>query len=238
MRISTTFRNEKLLPTDFSAVVKHMGSIVSAIADTWPQFEKNKWRLAADSDDENESYQVFDGDEPSSAVIAVLTEEFRTSPDATYIVISSGDSLAAKGFTMVCHVGMPGSKNKFRIDTFGDFHLGDFSLVSRIVAQCASEFTPSYIGVYPIEYIEKQVFDDRPGVGWMLYLPRLITMVQVPEAHALIPVPEAGKTQSGTIVVSVTDAVFSDESPEHVAAANRIEMRLVDQDLLPTFRDL
>lgn len=42
----------------------------------------------------------------------------------------------------------------------------------------------------------------------------------------------------GTIVVSVTDAVFSLDNPEHVEVANRIEIRLVDQDLLPAYADI
>ncbi|QBL87300.1 hypothetical protein EYA88_23285 [Burkholderia pseudomallei] len=84
---------------------------------------------------------------------------------------------------------------------------------------------------------EKQVFDDKPGVGWMLYLPKVITQQQVPEARALIPVPAKGK-QTGTIIVSVTDAPFSVDNPEHVAIANRIEIRLVDQDLLPAYVDI
>jgi hypothetical protein len=61
---------------------------------------------------------------------------------------------------------------------------------------------------------------------------------QVPEARALIPVPEAGKKQTGTIIVSVKDAVFSADNPEHVEIANRIEIRLVDLDLLPRYTDL
>ncbi|AOJ14122.1 hypothetical protein WJ02_11360 [Burkholderia vietnamiensis] len=72
----------------------------------------------------------------------------------------------------------------------------------------------------------------------MLYLPQVITQQQVPEARALIPVPEAGKNQTGTIIVSVIDAPFSIDNPEHVEAANRIEIRLVDQDLLPTYSNI
>lgn len=76
----------------------------------------------------------------------------------------------------------------------------------------------------------------------MLYLPRLLTVQQVPEARALVPVmgkDEKGKDkQIGTIIVSITDAAFSDENPEHVKIANAIEIRLVDQDLLPRYADI
>ncbi|MBR8184604.1 immunity 52 family protein [Burkholderia ambifaria] len=87
-------------------------------------------------------------------------------------------------------------------------------------------------------YQTYQVFDDKPGVGWMLYLPKLITAQQVPEARELISVPEAGRLHTGTIIVSLPDAVFSVSNSEHVEIANRIEIRLVDQNLLPAFADL
>lgn len=56
--------------------------------------------------------------------------------------------------------------------------------------------------------------------------------------RALIPVPEAGRKRTGTIIVSVTDSVFSIDNPEHIEIANRIEIRLVDQDLLPRYADI
>ncbi|KVT43081.1 hypothetical protein WK52_19950 [Burkholderia multivorans] len=70
------------------------------------------------------------------------------------------------------------------------------------------------------------------------YLPAVITQQQVREPRALVPIPDAGKAQTGTIVVSTTDAPFSMKSPEHIETANRIEIRLVDRDLLPAFADL
>jgi GTP-sensing pleiotropic transcriptional regulator CodY len=72
----------------------------------------------------------------------------------------------------------------------------------------------------------------------MLYLPRVLTVQQVPEARALVPVMGADKKQLGTIIISVTDEPFSEENPEHVKIANAIEIRLVDQDLLPRYSEL
>lgn len=71
-----------------------------------------------------------------------------------------------------------------------------------------------------------------------MYLPTVTTQQQVPEAREIVPVPEAGRAQTGTIIVSTTDAPFSMQNPEHIETANRIEVRLVDQDLLPAFADL
>lgn len=81
-------------------------------------------------------------------------------------------------------------------------------------------------------YTEHRVFPKRPGAGWMLYLPTAIAHDKVPEAAELVPVMD-GDRQKGTIIVSVSDAVFSIGNPDHVKIANAIEIRLADQDLLP-----
>jgi hypothetical protein len=49
---------------------------------------------------------------------------------------------------------------------------------------------------------------------------------------------DVDKNQLGTIIVSVSDEPFSLDNPEHKKVANDIEIRLVDQDLLPRFTDL
>jgi hypothetical protein len=92
-----------------------------------------------------------------------------------------------------------------------------------------------YINVGPLMYYTThQVFPDRPGVGWMLYLNEVITAAQVPEAAAVVPVMSGDKPK-GTIIVSVDDNVFSVHEAEHVKTANAIEVRLADQDLLPRY---
>ena len=89
----------------------------------------------------------------------------------------------------------------------------------------------SDIQVGPFKYYTlHQVFPKRPGAGWMLYLPTAITSEALPEAAELVPVTENGR-QTGTIIVSVSDEVFSADNPDHVRIANAIEIRLADQDL-------
>lgn len=113
----------------------------------------------------------------------------------------------------------------------------DWHAVAEAVKAAATIWKPDYVAVESNGYYEHRTFKDRPGVGWMLYLPRELTVQQVPEARALVPVMEQDdkgrERQVGTIVVSVTDAPFSDQDPEHVRIANAIETRLADQDLLP-----
>jgi len=90
------------------------------------------------------------------------------------------------------------------------------------------------IQIKPGEYSGKNVFPDRPGAGWMLYLPFAIDAHQVPEAADVIKImDEKGKNRQGSLIVTVAE-VFDVQNPEHVKKANAIETRLVDQDLLPT----
>ncbi|KVA01215.1 hypothetical protein WI40_00835 [Burkholderia ubonensis] len=101
------------------------------------------------------------------------------------------------------------------------------------------EFSPAVVTAAPDGYEQKQAFDDRPGVGWMLYLPVELTAQQVPEAQELIAVVSAdGKKRLGTIVVSIKDEVFSVDNEEHLVAAHNIEARLISLDLLPLLGEI
>ncbi|KWN85839.1 hypothetical protein WM24_15630 [Burkholderia ubonensis] len=93
------------------------------------------------------------------------------------------------------------------------------------------------VEVAPYAYSDEKVFFDRPGVGWMLYLPKRIETEQVPEGRMMRHVRDVNGTE-GTIVVSVIDGPFDVANSEHVKVANAIEIRLADQDLLPRYADL
>jgi len=93
------------------------------------------------------------------------------------------------------------------------------------------------IQIKPGEYAGKNVFPDRPGAGWMLYLPFAINAHQVPEAADVIKImDDKGKAQQGSLIITVAET-FDAQNPEHIKKANAIETRLVDQDLLPTNRE-
>jgi hypothetical protein len=90
------------------------------------------------------------------------------------------------------------------------------------------------VQVAPADYLDNSVFPDRPGAGWMIYLPFAIDARQVPEAADVIKImDDKGKTQRGSLIVTVAET-FDVQNSEHVKTANAIETRLVDQDLLPT----
>lgn len=235
------FRDMSLLSRDFSAMLSGESAIVDILAAKCPLMERVNWYLKGDTLEEAMLYRAFDDDgSPSTAAIAVLTEEYRGKKSkVSYAAIWNGKTDPHEGASMSCHVSdakvLPDTLS-LRIGSSACYGtVNDFADVVRAVV---TTFNPFVVEVSPKRYFEKQVFDDKPGVGWMLYLPKIITAQQVPEARALIPVPEAGRKQTGTIIVSVTDAVFSVDNPEHVEAANRIEIRLVDLDLLPRYSDI
>jgi hypothetical protein len=114
--------------------------------------------------------------------------------------------------------------------------LDDASNMQRFVLALLDIWPAAYyVRVGPLKYYTvHQVFPDRPGAGWMLYLNQGITAAEVPEAAAIVPVSK-GNQQRGTIIVSIGDNVFSVNDPAHVKTAKAIEVRLADQDLLPRY---
>ncbi|MPT29130.1 MAG: hypothetical protein E2602_20020 [Achromobacter sp.] len=171
-------------------------------------------------------------------MLAVLKEKYRKDATDTHVALWDGNEDDNKGASIACHIGDKLLPDALSINLYDEKLFDAASSVQGIVSTIVEVFFPYYISICPNGYVDHKVFDDKPGVGWMLYLPQVITAEQVPEAQALIPVPAAGKKQTGTIIVSVAEEVFSLDNPSHVDLANRIEMRLVDQDLLPRYADL
>ncbi len=203
-----------------------------------------QWWLKADTEEEARLYPMYEAPGvPSTAVLAVLAQRYEKKMDRPKVFgfwnghMDAADSarlklaIDAKNRPSEVEIGLP-AQTAVSADN------RSYEGVAEIVSAMVSVYDPMYVSVAPREYFPRQVFDDKPGVGWMLYLPKVLTTQQVPEARELIPVPAAGRKQTGTIIVSVPDAVFSVDSSEHVEVANRIEIRLVDQDLLPAFADL
>lgn len=204
-----------------------------------------QWLLMGESEAESFLYPAFNSlGELTPAAEAILETRFKADK-LRYLAAWNGKLEQGDGASLTLHFHdevWPAWSVEVDYQAEGMLRLGDTGGVTELLSIIARNLCPSYITVARYQYFEKQVFQDRPGVGWMLYLPRALTVQQVPEARALVPVmgkDEKGKDkQIGTIIVSVTDAPFSDENPEHVKIANAIEIRLVDQDFIPRFSDL
>ncbi|MFL9948993.1 Imm52 family immunity protein [Paraburkholderia agricolaris] len=200
-------------------------------------FPVDKWYPAADTEKASLLNAAFDANGPTSAAIAMakssaLSNGTRVRSLGVWNGLE-GDGGAAfsdsQGIDSVCSV-------TFQMKGIVGFQ--QTTLVADVVSEAARIWSASSVQVGPFKYFsQQQAFEKRPGAGWMLYLPRVLTSRQVPEAASLIPVMD-GELQKGTIVVSVVDEPFSAAKEEHVAAANAIELRLVDQDLLPLYAEL
>ena len=240
MEINATFRDASLSSQDFREMLARESRLVTALSAKQPLMAHTNWRLTADSLEEANLYPAFDENrEPSTPALAVLTtraggKKRGVSHAAIWNATEGNDSAVIS-----CQISdakvLP---DRVTLDIDASLCPQSADDMAGIVQSIVANFAPLVVEVAPKEYFDRRVFDDKPGVGWMLYLPKVITVQQVPEAGALIPLPEAGRKQTGTLIVSVADAVFSVDNAEHVEIANRVEIRLVDQDLLPAYADI
>lgn len=226
----------------FRPIVEQIGPIVRYLQQIDPLGKE--WFLMGDTEAESLLYSAFDGTgQLTPAAEAVLETKFK-GDNVRYLAVWNGKLEESEGasFNLMFHNEDWPAWN-LRIN-YGESiqRLGGLDDVLGLLSTIVNSLRPAYVTVARDEYFEKQVFQDRPGVGWMLYLPRVLTAKQVPEARSLFPVmvkDEKGKdNQIGTVIVSLTDEIFSDENPEHIKVSNAIEIRLVDQDLIPTFAEL
>ncbi|QJD99554.1 hypothetical protein HH212_05550 [Massilia forsythiae] len=195
------------------------------------------WLLKGNTKAEALLYDVFGPSGPTASAIAVLTESLKHDVDPRIVSMWNGRE-GSEGAS-VQYVGRPAPETSMLVLRAkpGAF-TNEWEAAADLLRSSIGLLHPTVVTLDSAGYFDKKVFKDRPGIGWMLYLPKVLTAQQVPEARALVPVLGADKKQIGTIVVTVTDEPFSDENPEHVKIANAIEIRLVDQDLLPRYADL
>ena len=217
---------------------------LGSVAASDPLLKDTEWLIATGERETSYLYPVFDSSGPTTAALAVMTTKSKKWPGVKSFTLWNGQEDRDKGASLTCRFGREdGVASSFKLSLRSpreQMRLGGWSQVAEALGAAAKIFAPIY-GVVETMYYDA-VFKDRPGVGWMLYLPRLLTAQQVPEARALMPVMSTGEKgkdkQVGTIIVSVTDEPFTEDNPEHVKIANAIEIRLVDQDLLPRYTDL
>ena len=183
-------------------------------------------------------YEAFDADGPTTAALAVLREENKGVNDLRTISLWNGAEASAEGAGLTSRCVAVGRPSAVSLRLKARPEVGDWRTGVAWLETAVRIWPALFASFAPFWYNEKCVFPDRPGVGWMLYLPQALTVQQVREAAALIPVFGEKKKQTGTIIVSVADEPFSADNPEHLKVANKIEVRLVDQDLLPRYADL
>ena len=221
-------------PPSLRAQMEELYRFRTALAPWGPLF--STWYLGGDSKEEALMYEAFDEQGVTTAAYAVLKTRNAGGEMATDIGLWNGQE-GAQSAGMGYLIGAEGRPCTVNLRPRVEPDLRA-EAISTTLKKAVEIWAPGVITAHPPSYAFKKVFKDRPGVGWMLYLPQVLTVQQVPEAGALIPVPGDKTKQTGTIIVSVTDQRFSSDNPEHVKIANKIEVRLVDQDLLPRYADL
>lgn len=232
------------LQSDTSFHLSLIRTLLERASQCDPDLKPTEWLLATGERASSYLYGVYDGDHPSTAALAVLREEFKSNASVKIVSIWNGKEDKAKAASISYYFDRkdsPSNGLRLTLRSKPDIsRLGEWRNVAEVLASGAIAFGAHYASVGTQDY--EGVFGDKVGVGWMLYLPRVLTVQQVPEARALVPVMGKGAKdndkQLGTIIVSVIGAPFSDKNPEHVKIANAIEIRLVDQDLLPRYADL
>ncbi|KVH05319.1 hypothetical protein WS84_27680 [Burkholderia anthina] len=239
MKIECTIKSGGIPPADFVQTLNKIGAVIDVIAEGEPALSRQNWRMQGDSLEEAQSSEVYQADGvPSPSAIEELRNELGGDTVASF-GIWGGQVRAEFGASvevLACGGEFP---DTVTISARGAFVDESKDRVAAIVARAALEFAPAVISAAPKGYEEKQAFDDRPGVGWMLYLPVDVTVQQVPEAQELIPVLAAdGKKRLGTIIVSIKDEPFSVDNEEHLVVAHNIEVRLISMDLLPLLGEI
>jgi Immunity protein 52 len=200
-----------------------------------------RWWLGGDSLEEANRYEVFaEGVNGHTAAKAVVTTEFKKSREPV-VFIWNGQEGGDKGASFVLSITETVFPSHITLKPSGPVagsRLGDYKQTAEFVAMLARDTDAVCCFVYNGSgYFPRMTYKDRPGVGWMLYLPRTLTPQDVPEARALLPVMKE-KKQLGTIIVSVTDGVFDYRNAEHLKIAQDIETRLVSQDMLSTWAQM
>lgn len=186
-------------------------------------------------------YEAFDANGPTAAVLAVLNQKTQGASDLRSISLWNGAEKDAESASLSSRVNVLGRPDTIEFSLRLQPEVSDWQVPVSWMMKAVSIWQPNVCTFGPFWYSDHKVFKDRPGASWMLYLPQTLTHQKIPEARALVPVMvpgEKGKDrQIGTIIVSVTDEPFSDGNPEHVKAANAIEVRLADRELLPRYAE-
>lgn len=201
---------------------------------------ESAWYLCGDTKGDSYRYPLFDGHGPAAAVLAVLRQEMAKDDVLKSFAIWNGRMESEKGASIWYYFdradGAASAWSLALVSKPPASRLGTWTTVARVLREAVKIWQPLLATVDTRNY--DGVFPDRPGAGWMLYLPIILTEQQVPEAGAVIGVLDGNNKQLGTIVVSVTDGPFSGTNPEHIRSGHAIEVRLADLGLLPRYIDL
>lgn len=242
--LEVRYRDDTTGTPSVETQLRHVFELLNEATGPDPSLHPSRWFIATGDEDSSYLYQAFNTVGPATGAVAFLREANKEEQASQNFVLWNGETERTKGASVNCRFARRdghASSMTFAMRSEPDeFRLGIAGAATRLMTEAIRIYGPIYSSLSAEQY--DPVFPDRPPAGWILYLPLVLTSQQVPEARTLIQVE--GKdakdrdTQIGTIIVSVADAPFSDLDPAHVAVAQAIEVRLVDQDLLPLYKDI
>jgi hypothetical protein len=201
---------------------------------------EHQWHPPADTPQASIALQAFEPSGSSQALLEAALQAEKGSPDAlvgnwrSLGVWNGLEKEGAAAFDLTLST-LSGSPCTLTLQTKSLPGLDQLESLIELLRQLISTWpwpvTMASIG--PARYFAMhQVFKDRLGAGWILYLPQVIPEGALPDSAGIFPVTRA-ETQLGTLIVSVCDALFDVRNPAHIQAANSIEVSLADRDLLP-----
>jgi Immunity protein 52 len=239
LKISANFqypRLEEIPSVEFQ--LQQMHELYTKVIDIAPEL-KVDWYLGQRTRKATFLNGAFDENGATTAIIAIAKNQTKKDIGMRYLGVWNGvDEAGGAGIVNYYSNGGTVSNTEFVCDSFEIFK--NYKNVIRVVEAMVAIWNPVVVQVEVASNPRYQkAFTTRPGVNWMLYLPRVITTQQVPEARALVPIVDSAdkKKQKGTVIVSVTDGYFDASKPELVEIVDSIDRRMVDQDLLPLYAD-
>nr|WP_297354506.1 Imm52 family immunity protein [uncultured Caldimonas sp.] len=194
----------------------------------------DQWFPPAETEAASLLNRAFDANGPTTAAIA-LAKALQTNELDSYGAWNGSDGADAAMFKLAVASNFKLFPTRFELSAKKAVAAFDsYENVLRILRLVLELWSPVLAEVKPYRYTQHRAFPDKPGVGWMVYLPFAIKRDQVPEAAEVIPILGDDKKQKGAIVVS-TRETFDVQNKAHIKLANDLEIRLVDQDLLPSY---
>src|ERR1700744_2012390 len=206
MNISLTFRlKQDSLPTE-AEQLGELWKVATLLAPL--DFPIDDWYPPADTPEHSLLNPAFDKNDFTPAALAALRaekQEHETPELRSFGVWNGKEGDGGIVFESTPSVMRGNPLCSFKLQSKRVSSLCDSKQVLRLIRGLLEIWPASAVEVGPYKYFSmQQLFPNRPGAGWMLYLPRVLSVNQVPEARSLIPVME-GKKQTGTIIVSVID---------------------------------
>lgn len=109
-----------------------------------------------------------------------------------------------------------------------------YNKIIQFVTELAKVFSDCYIEINLKDTFPKQnaLFPQRIDTSMIVYIPSPLNADDYPEAYRMIPINRDDK-QVGTVIISL-DHIPNRDNVEDIEIINRLDVRLLEADLLPT----